>query len=132
MVIEYRSRGNMIIYFQYLFKNLLLYFFNNFASKRFQYVLKKWLKRKRKQFPMPAVEPGPPGWQPGILIAGPCGILLYALLVCQYWKLVHNFYQFFFFQLDFTRVSPQESAFLHTHSARHSGSLFHPLLQLMK
>ena len=30
---------------------------------------------------MPAVEPGPFGWQPGILIAGPYGILLYALFV---------------------------------------------------
>ena len=157
MVIEYRSKGNMIIYFQYCYKNLLLYFLTNlphifkaaihfkpeplqqpntFSYEEVSICIKEMVKEKKK-----TVSPtgsrtraaqvttrNPNRWTIRDFVVRVISqyYYLYALLVCQYWK-VHNFYQFFFFQLNFTRVSPQESAFLHTHSARHLGSAFFTL-----
>ena len=157
MVIEYRCRGNMIIPFQYFYKNLLLYFLTNLphvfkaeihfkpeplqqpntcSYKEVSICIKEMVKKKKNTV-SPTGSRTRAAW---VKTRNPnCQIIwdfvvcvirqyyyFYALLVCQCWK-VHNFYQFFFFQLNFTRVSPQESAFLHTHSARHSGSAFFTL-----
>ena len=48
---------------------------------RFQVSVYKEIVKKWKRFPIPGIEPGPPGWKPGILTARPYGNLLYVLFV---------------------------------------------------
>ena len=41
------------------------------------YFIMKELKRQKSFSPTPGIEPGPPGWKPGILAIRPRGMSLY-------------------------------------------------------